>query len=161
MTPRALRPIVMPRQVDQLPADLHRGQVDEAAHRGGLDVRGALQSRRAAFWRTSSVCSQRFTPDSAEHLPGQPDQSLTGDLQQLVPPDPSPACRRSSLSLIWVEESITSAIGRFRTLSDRCQPRSARRTHCQKVHATTSILWGERKCISWGVVVVADRVGFR
>ena len=33
-----LRPVVMPRQVDQLAADLHGGQVDEAAHRCGLNV---------------------------------------------------------------------------------------------------------------------------
>jgi hypothetical protein len=76
----------MPCQVDQLAAELHRGQVDEAAHRRGLDgVERPPEPQRGVLQDVVGLLPPAHAGVAPEHLASHPSQARAGELQEVVP----------------------------------------------------------------------------
>ena len=108
---RTRRPEIMPGQVDELTADLGRGQAEEVTGRGGRDrPERAVEADQGVLKNVVGLLPAVDAGILLEHLAGEPRQSVGGDREQ-------PLTRRVVAGLEAIQPPCSTRFRSSRTMA--------------------------------------------
>ena len=117
--------VIVPRQVDQLAANLDRGQIEEARGDSGvMSFKAATEPQGGVLQDVVGLFPAGDAGIGPEHLPREPDEPVAGEAQELTPgrfvPGPQPVEAELDLG-VWSVASAMASPPRSRAGSPRRQ----------------------------------------